>query len=57
MRTYEADEWSLEGALSSAMHAGDLTYGEAVAMLQLTRGQTPCNTNPGVFKNMEPLKE
>lgn len=39
------------------MENDGLTYGEVVAMLLLTDGQKPWNSTPGVFKNMEPLKE
>lgn len=57
MRQYEADKWTLEGALGHAMDNEGLTYGEVVAMLLLTDGQKPWNNTPGVFKNMEPIKE
>lgn len=57
MRTYEADEWTLEMALSRAMEHDGLTYGEVVAILFLTQGWSVDNNNPGVFKNMMPVKE
>ena len=57
MRAYQADDFTLEYALGHAMDHDDLTYGEAVAMLLLTDGQRAWNNNPGVFKNMEPIKE
>lgn len=57
MRTYEADEWTLEMALGRAMDNDGLTYGEVVAMLLITEGQTPWNNTPGVFKDFKPLKE
>ncbi|QNN98399.1 hypothetical protein SEA_LILMARTIN_185 [Streptomyces phage LilMartin] len=56
MRTYEADEWTLEMALTRAMDNDGLTYGEAVAILFITRGDDPWNNNPGVFKGFKPIK-
>ncbi|QGH76451.1 hypothetical protein SEA_DAUBENSKI_179 [Streptomyces phage Daubenski] len=56
MRTYEPDDFTLEMALSRAMEHDGLTYGEAVAILFITRGDDPWNNNPGVFKNFK-LKE
>lgn len=57
IRTYEADEWTLEMALSRAMQHDGLTFGEATAMLFITKGEVPWNNNPGVFKGFEPIKE
>jgi hypothetical protein len=57
MRTYEADEWTLEMALGRAMDNDGLTFGEVTAMLLIIEGQKPWNNNPGVFKDFEPIKE
>jgi hypothetical protein len=57
MRTYEADEWTLEMALGRAMDNDGLTFGEVTAMLLITEGQKPWNNNPGVFEDFEPIKE
>lgn len=54
MKTYEADEFTLEAALWYAMDNDGLTYGEAVAMLFITKGEEPCNNNPGVFAGFKP---
>lgn len=54
MRTYEADEWTLEMALSRAMQYDGLTFGEATAMLFITKGEVPWNNNPGVFEGFQP---
>lgn len=57
MREYQADEWTLEMALSRAMQHDGLTYGETVAMLFITKGEVPWNNNPGVFEGFKPIKE
>ncbi|AIW02650.1 hypothetical protein AXJ18_gp124 [Streptomyces phage Jay2Jay] len=54
MRVYEADDFTLEMALSRAMEHDGLTYGEAVAMLFITKGEVPWNNNPGVFAGFQP---
>jgi len=56
-RTYDVDDWTLEMALSRAMQHDGLTYGEAVAMLFITKGNKPWNNNPGVFEGFESIKE
>lgn len=45
-----------DGVLIHAMDNEGLTFGEAVAILTLMRGNKPFNKNPGVFKDMEPVK-
>lgn len=58
MRTYEADDLTLEMALSRAMDSDGLTLGEGLAiMVFITKGRKPSNTHPGVFKGFEPIKE
>jgi len=55
--TDNPDEEYREAVLHQAMDKDDLTFGEAVAMLSLMRGERPTNNNPGVFKSMEPLND
>lgn len=46
-----------EGAVQRAMDNEGLTFGEAVAMFFIMKGQTPTNNHPGVFKNFVPIKD
>lgn len=46
----------LEGVMFRAMDDEGLTFGEAVAILFLTRDQKPTNNNPGIFAGMEPIR-
>lgn len=57
MREYNADKWTLESVLAKAMDDEGLTLGEVIAMLLLARGEIPFNNHPGVFKDLEPIKE
>lgn len=56
MNGEERDAIFLEGVMFRAMDDEGLTFGEAVAILFLTRGIKPTNNNPGVFAGMEPIK-
>lgn len=52
----ERDSLLLEGVMFRAMDDEGLTFGEAVAILFLTRNKKPTNNNPGVFAGMEPIQ-
>lgn len=51
------DPFLMEGVMFRAMDDEGLTFGEAVAILSLTRGHAVDNNNPGVFSGMEPINE
>ena len=46
-----------EGAVQRAMDNEGLTFGEAVAMFMIMRGDEPTNNHPGVFKGFVPIKD
>ena len=46
-----------EGVIFHAMDDEGLTYGEAVAMLFLMRGDVAYNNNPGMFKGIVPIED
>jgi hypothetical protein len=51
------DETLAEGVVQHAMDSEGLTFGEAVAMFQMLKGQTPSNNHPGAFKGFIPIKD
>ncbi|QMP84289.1 hypothetical protein HUN41_00196 [Streptomyces phage Coruscant] len=46
-----------EGVVHRAMDNEGLTFGEAVAMLFIIKGEVPFNNNPGAFKGFVPIKD
>lgn len=46
-----------EGVIHRAMDDEGLTFGEAVAMLFIIKGEVPFNNNPGAFKGFVPIKD
>lgn len=51
------DPTLIDGLLAHLMDNEGFTYGEALAILLLTRGEVPWNNYPGVFGGMIPLEE